>query len=309
MNDQHDQYKELAGGDAYVEKLRKKLEKQNWDRLTQQVARQAMEPHLSIAERKRKPSLRTVAPLILGKRRAHRALQAVAYMRQLVYNWYAKQDAQDEPKALNPREYAAARLLRISRVLGTYKHIGSTIGGETKWVPGRDLEAVLHNGDRTPATVGKVLGLIDWFKHCLAAFEGRSVAPAVKPVKITVLSPLEQVLGNWGTKEDPFTVEDLNKLAHAAGLATKERQFCLGVRKKGAVTGFCEALIVQGKLKGPLETTVPIVGKHFGVDAQRAKSEAMRWSRNDGQKKDVYFFCYGSKYGSKNRRGVARQTA
>ena len=31
----------------------------------------------------------------------------------------------------------------------------------------------------------------------------------------------------------------------------------------------------------------------------------LRWSRNDEQKKDVYFFCYGNQ----NQRGVARQTA
>jgi hypothetical protein len=31
----------------------------------------------------------------------------------------------------------------------------------------------------------------------------------------------------------------------------------------------------------------------------------LRWSRNGGQKKDVYFFCYGNQ----NQRGVARQTA
>jgi hypothetical protein len=33
--------------------------------------------------------------------------------------------------------------------------------------------------------------------------------------------------------------------------------------------------------------------------------EKVRWSREGGQKKDVYFFCYGSK----NQRVVARQTA
>ena len=31
----------------------------------------------------------------------------------------------------------------------------------------------------------------------------------------------------------------------------------------------------------------------------------MRWSRISGQKKDVYFFCYGNQ----DQRGVARQTA
>ncbi len=31
----------------------------------------------------------------------------------------------------------------------------------------------------------------------------------------------------------------------------------------------------------------------------------LRWSKQDGQKKDVYFFCYDSK----KERGVARQTA
>ena len=31
----------------------------------------------------------------------------------------------------------------------------------------------------------------------------------------------------------------------------------------------------------------------------------LRWSRQGGQKKDVYFFCYGNQ----NERSVARQTA
>ena len=31
----------------------------------------------------------------------------------------------------------------------------------------------------------------------------------------------------------------------------------------------------------------------------------LRWSREDGQKRDVYFFCYGNQ----NERGIARQTA
>ena len=265
MNDQHDRYRELAGWDPYVKELLITLQVQNWDRLTQQVAKRAGQsfrprgPGVSAYDRPNRQIVRRESP-------AEHALRRVAYSRGLVYHWYAKQDAQDEPKALNPREYAAARLLSISRVLGAFEHFGSTIGGETKWAPCWDLQAVLRKGDRTPATVGKVLGLVDWFQHCLAAFEGRTVARAVKPLKITPLSPLECILG------EGFTVKDLDTLARAVKLVDEAGQFCAG--DKGAFAGFCRALNAKkvGKLKGALEKVVSIVASHFGVSTRVRKT-------------------------------------
>ena len=266
MNDQHDKYKELAGWDTYVKVLRKKLKKQKWDRLIQQVADRAGQsfrprgPGFSVLDRPNRLIVQRETP-------AEHSLRQVAYFRGLVYHWYVKQDAREEPDSLNPQEYKAQRLNQISRVLGTYKQFGSTIGGETKWVLGRDLEAVLSKGDRSPATVGKVLGLVDWFQHCLAAFKGRTVSPAVKPVKITALSPLEQVLG------EGFTVKQLDALAHAVGLVNDAGRYCAS--DKGAFAGFCRALQDKkvGKLKGALETVVSIVASHFGVVTKVRKTD------------------------------------
>ena len=42
-----------------------------------------------------------------------------------------------------------------------------------------------------------------------------------------------------------------------------------------------------------------------GVELGRIRAGQLRWSRDDGQKKDVYFFCYGKQI----QRDVARQTA
>ena len=253
MNDQHDRYRTMAQWDAYVEPLIDTLRDVQWDRLAQQVTDWAGNPP-------RMKGLRGLHRPILSRKRRPGHMK---YMRRLVRYWYVKQDAKDEPKALNLREYAAARLLRIARVLGTYKQFGSTIGGETKWVPGRDLGAVL-NGDRTPATVGKVLGMIDWFQHCLAAFEGRAVAPAVKTHNVKAPAPnrLEQIL----VDRDKFGVDDLDTLAKAVGLVNDAGLYCLDKRKLGAVVGFCEALISRGKLTGARENAAPIVGRHFGVD-------------------------------------------
>ena len=259
MNDLNDRYLTLAQWDTYVEPVLKTLKDVNLDRLKQQVTDWAGKP----------PRMRGLKglqrPILSRKRRPGH----MAYMRRLVRYWYVKQDAQDEPKALNLRGYAAARLLRIARALGTYQHFGSTVGGETKWVPIWELKAVQEEGSRDPATVGKVLGLLDWFQHCLAAFEGRTIAPAVKLVKITALSPLEQVLG------EGFTVKQLNTLAHAVGLVNDAGQYCLGDRRKGAFAGFCRAL-KEGKISkaaGDLSTVVSIIALHFGVVTEVRKTD------------------------------------
>ncbi|WP_426059961.1 hypothetical protein [Hymenobacter sp. B1770] len=261
MNNQNDQYRELAGLDIYVTPLKEKLDAQKWDRLMQQVADKAGQsfrpsvPVYSVVKRPNRLIVRRETP-------AEQSLRQVAYFRGLAYHWYAKQDSRAEPKALDPREYEAQRLCRISRLLATSEQEGE----KTKCVPIGKLREVLNDGDRTPATVGTVLGMIDWFRHCLAAFEGRTVAPDVKPIKITPLSPLEQILG------DKFTVEHLEACAHAAGLVDKNGKFCAG--DKGAFAGFCRALQDKkaGKLKGALGTVVPIVARHFGVDTKVRKT-------------------------------------
>ncbi|SFQ50494.1 hypothetical protein [Hymenobacter arizonensis] len=250
MSNQSDQYRTLAQWDAYVAPLIDKLEDQHLDRITQQVADVARKFHrLRGANR----------PVANRERRARRALLELEWMRRFVYNCYAQQDAVQEPKAISPRAYKAQRLGLISQVLGSYRHFGSTIGGETKWELDWTVEEVITGGDRTPAHVGRVLGMIDWFQHCLAAFEGRAVAPAVKPVKITALSPLEQVLG------EGFTVENLNVLARAVGLTDAAGKFCAG--DKGAFAGFCRALQDKTipKAAGGLEAVVSVVALHFGV--------------------------------------------
>ncbi|WP_019949730.1 hypothetical protein [Hymenobacter aerophilus] len=55
----------------------------------------------------------------------------------------------------------------------------------------------------------------------------------------------------------------------------------------------------KGRNSGPTATEQSVI-----IPANQT-TDALRWSRQDGQKKDVYFFCYDSKI----QRDVARQTA
>lgn len=242
MNDLNDRYLTLAQWNTYVEPVRKALKDANLDRLKQQVTDWAGKP----------PRMRGLKglqrPILSRKRRPGH----MKYMRRLVHYWYVKQDAKDEPKVLNLREYAAARLLRIARVLGTYKQFGSTIGGETKWVPGRDLEAVL-NGDRTPATVGKVLGLVDWFQHCLAAVE-----QAEQPIKAKSKEPAQRSLQREQRTEvkfrNEFTSNHADKIAFEVELIDKEGNY-RGVpgKRVSRLCGFYWRLRQEGKVEGSLE--------------------------------------------------------
>ena len=142
--------------------------------------------------------------------------------------------------------------MRIARVLGTYKHFGSTVGGETKWVPGRDLEAVL-NGDRTPAAVGKVLGMVDWFQDCLAA-----CVQAEQPIKAKPEEPAQCALQReqrTGVKfRNGFDVDGADKIAEDVELIDNEGKY-RGVWGKRAsrLYGFYWQLKEEGKVEGSLE--------------------------------------------------------
>ncbi len=255
MSDQYDRYRELAGWDPYVEKLRGKLEGQSWERLIQQVADRAGQsfrprgPGISVLDRPNRLIVRRETP-------AEHSLRQVAWWRGLVYHWYAKQDAQDEPKAINLREYEAQRLNRISRMLGTCEHIGSPINGKTKWVSGRDLGAVLNGGDRTPATVGKVLGMLDWFQHCLAAHEREKPTEEQEKVKVedAALFPSQ---GEQSTKvkfRNRFTADDADKIAWEVKLTDIEGNYTgLPGKSAGRLCGFYWRLKQAGKVEGSLE--------------------------------------------------------
>ena len=257
MNDQNDRYRTLAQWDAYVAPLIEALYDVQWDRLTQQVANRAGKffrlrgPGFSVYDRPKLKIIRWETP-------AEHSRRQMALFRRLTYKHYADQDAREEPQALNPQEYAAARLLRISQHLGRYEQPSGRIMEAPRWTLVEPLKQVLTAGDRTPATVGRVLGLVDWFRHCLGI-------PALKTpqVQITVLSPLEQILVG------KFEIKDLNKLAKAVRLVNEDGRFCAS--DKGAFVGFCTELKHHGKLTGTIQHMAATVGKHFGVEVKTRK--------------------------------------
>ena len=114
MNDQNDRYRALAQWDAYVAPLIGALQDVQLDRLTQQVADRAGQsfrlrgPSYSDYDRQNRKIIRRETP-------AEHSRRQMTLFRRLVYHGYAKENALTEPHALNPREYGAARLLRISQ--------------------------------------------------------------------------------------------------------------------------------------------------------------------------------------------------
>ena len=154
-------YGEMAGWEHYVAPLANELEKVPWERIMQQVAESATTPH---------------------------PLKDVAVWRTSTYERLAKEEAIEKERsdkrlkyqADKHRVYLALRLNRISQMLGTnetQRYLGPQgYFDVTRWRPDGAMRLVLDGppafcNDRHVDTVGKALGLVDWFRHCLREFE------------------------------------------------------------------------------------------------------------------------------------------
>ena len=292
MNDQHGQYKELAGWKPYVQDLKDKLAGEEPDRILRQVGSRAGQSfrlrHFALSSaydpsggpivRRKTPaqhSLRQVgrwaghffwlrgtatsaydrsARLIIRRETpAQHSLRQVALFRRLMYKQYADRDAREEPEASNPKAYAALRLKRISQHMGAHEQPSGQIMAEPRWTLIGLAKQVLDGGDRTPDAVGKVLGMIDWFQHCLVAVE-----QADQPIKAKSEEPAQHPL-QWeqhtGVKfRNGFTVDHADEVAFDVKLIDTEGNYIgLPGKRVSRLCGFYWGLRKHEKVEGSLE--------------------------------------------------------
>jgi len=295
MNDQHDQYKELAGWSPYVQKLKDRLANEEPARLLRQVGSRAgqyfrlrhfalssaYDPSaLPIVQRKApaQHSLRQVgrwaghffwlrgtstsayyrsARLIIRRETpAQHSLRQVALFRRLMYKQYADRDAREEPEASNPKAYAALRLKRISQHMGAREQPSGQVMAEPRWTLIGLAKQVLDGGDRTPATVGKMLGMLDWFQHCLAAYEQEKPTEEQEKVKVAdaALFPSQVEQSTKVKFRNRFTADDADEIAWEVKLTDIEGNYTgLQGKSAGRLCGFYWRLKQAGKVEGSLE--------------------------------------------------------
>jgi len=145
----------------------------------------------------------------------------------------------------------------------------------------------------TPIQVAKIIAAIQHFQYCWQAFSGAeqdsqgvTVPSTIHPPVVVAesstpitQSTLPDEMGNQDQTDSLDTIldadfekEDIIELAREVGLVNQAGHFALGERKLSGVVGFCQALQIQGKVKGSIPTLTSVIGPLLHVTVLTRKT-------------------------------------
>jgi len=237
---------------------------------------------LSVRENKeRKPALSILPPADLAQ---HEMSRTLAFFRQVLIGMSSRELA----ASFDKRKQLAKQLRDASLALTNTTAWRNSVEWEPSWV----LAAMLEPQNRHPSIpppkpdeVGQLLAKIEHFKRCWHEFhkpadEDINISSSTERVANADTPPFNSTLAPISTKSRPkdhilgpgFTLDDVDRLAHAVGLTNEAGHYHLGPRKLGAVLGFCLALQQAGKLKGALPALTAVIGPRFSTIIRTRKT-------------------------------------